>query len=104
MSPPSRRDFVKAAAAAAGATLLPSTIHGRSLDRAFGALQPHAVEEHGWERVPSILARIKPPVFPDRDYPITRYGAIGDGVHDCTDAFRQAIAMARRVAPELAVD
>jgi polygalacturonase len=41
--------------------------------------------------VPGILARIKPPVFPDRDFAITSYGAVGDGVRDCTDAFRQAI-------------
>jgi polygalacturonase len=41
--------------------------------------------------VPSILARIRAPVFPARDFPITRYGAVGDGTTDCTTAFRRAI-------------
>jgi hypothetical protein len=38
------------------------------------------------------LARILPPVFPDRVFPVTDYGAVGDGARDCTAAFRQAVA------------
>jgi polygalacturonase len=45
-----------------------------------------------WEGVGEILARIKPPVFPDRDFDITRFGAVGDNHSDCTDAFQKAIA------------
>ena len=45
----------------------------------------------GWEMVPSILARIKPPTFPARDFNITKYGAIGDGKAEATEALRQAI-------------
>ncbi|WP_433440678.1 glycosyl hydrolase family 28 protein [Nonomuraea sp. CA-141351] len=45
-----------------------------------------------WDRVPEILARIVPPAFPDRAFPITSYGAVGDGSTDCTAAFRNAIA------------
>ena len=42
--------------------------------------------------MPAILSRIKPPVFPRRDFPVTRFGAVADSKTDCTEAFRQAIA------------
>jgi polygalacturonase len=41
--------------------------------------------------VPAILARIKPPRFPKRDFLVTKYGAVANGSTDCTDAFRRAI-------------
>jgi polygalacturonase len=44
-----------------------------------------------WARVPGILSNIKPPKFPNREFPVTRYGAVSDGVTDCTGAFRKAI-------------
>jgi polygalacturonase len=40
----------------------------------------------------AILARIKAPTFPNRDFNITQYGAAPDGRTDCTDAIRKAIA------------
>ncbi|MFC4006118.1 glycoside hydrolase family 28 protein [Nonomuraea purpurea] len=49
-------------------------------------------EAAAWARVPAIRRRIKPPRFPRRTFPITRYGAVGDGTVTCTDAFKQAIA------------
>jgi polygalacturonase len=49
-----------------------------------------AAGKRGWDLVPEILARIKPPTFPDRDFDITRYGARPDG-SDATDAIRRAI-------------
>jgi unsaturated rhamnogalacturonyl hydrolase len=45
----------------------------------------------GWHSVPAILARIKPPRFPARDFNITSYGAIPDGKTDATGAIRKAI-------------
>jgi unsaturated rhamnogalacturonyl hydrolase len=45
-----------------------------------------------WAAVPAILARIHAPEFPDRNFLITDYGAVGDGKTDCTEAIREAIA------------
>ncbi|AQZ63481.1 Polygalacturonase [[Actinomadura] parvosata subsp. kistnae] len=53
---------------------------------------PRAFAASPWDQVPRILARIVPPAFPDRTFPITAYGAKGDGSTDCTAAFRDAIA------------
>jgi polygalacturonase len=60
----------------------------------LGAARP-AVASAGsdpWDEVPDILRRIEPPVFPGRTFPVTRFGGVGDGVTDCTEAFRRAIA------------
>ncbi len=50
-----------------------------------------AAAAQAWKDVPKILARITPPKFPRREFVITRYGAVGDGIMDCTEAFRKAI-------------
>src|SRR5690349_18683628 len=46
----------------------------------------------GWSSVPAILARIKAPKFPARDFNITSYGAVADGKSDSTEAIRRSIA------------
>lgn len=43
----------------------------------------------GWADYEAVLARIKAPTFPDRDFPITQHGAKAGA--DCTDAIRAAI-------------
>ena len=50
---------------------------------------PEGVE--GWDMVPYILDSIKPIVFPDNDFDITTYGAVGDGQTDCLPAIKTAI-------------
>ena len=63
---------------------------------AFSTIQSLAAADsaapQAWSQVPAILARIVPPTFPNRDFVITNYGAVGDGVADCTKAFAGAIA------------
>ncbi|MBV9082915.1 MAG: glycoside hydrolase family 28 protein [Acidobacteriaceae bacterium] len=39
----------------------------------------------------AIVARIRRPTFPNRDFDITRYGAIGNGKEKCTEAIAKAI-------------
>jgi len=48
--------------------------------------------DSAWATVPIILKNITPPIFPDRNYPITKYGAIGDGMTNNTNAFEKAIS------------
>ena len=50
----------------------------------------HKDIEDGWKHMDQILERIKAPVFPDRQFVITDYGA-KDGGEICTQAFEKAI-------------
>ena len=45
----------------------------------------------GWDALPAILARIRPPRFPARDFKITDYGAVAGGAADSTEAIRKAV-------------
>lgn len=46
----------------------------------------------GWAQLDGILANIQKPEFPDRDFNVLDFGAVGDGVTDCTGAFEGAIS------------
>src|SRR3979411_1069530 len=89
-----RRGFLKTFLVGGAAVLLTSELASSRTPE--GSLLPDLSrrdpETHPWAQVPEILARIKPPVFPQRDFNLTTFGAIGNGKADCTDAFRQAIA------------
>jgi polygalacturonase len=45
---------------------------------------------------PKILARIKPPKFPKRDFDITKYGAVADGKTLSTESFKKAVEAANK--------
>jgi polygalacturonase len=79
-----RREFIKTLAAGAAAYA------------AVPARRLHGQRPAPWDEVPRILARIKPPVFPARDFDVTKYGAVGNNLKDNTDAFRDAIAACSR--------
>jgi len=100
MTPPglTRRDFVADLASSVGALLAaPYVALGcRAAAPAPGIARPPRVRGTGWELVPEILGRIRPPTFPDREFAITRYGAAGDGTTDCTAACRLAIEACSR--------
>lgn len=57
---------------------------GRCCDQRSG-------EDGPWGKVDQILARIRVPQFPDRDYLLTDFEGSGDGVTDNREAFESAI-------------
>jgi hypothetical protein len=95
---PSRRDLLKYGGALIGGVTIAGAGAATS-SAAAGSIgtrivpADHQLGSPGpWDLVPEIMRRIKPPTFPGRAFPITRYGAVGDGETDCTEAFDQAIA------------
>ena len=83
----SRRAFIKnLIAGGAAVTIAPRLFTSHSLAAPF-------LDDDPWQTVmPGVLARIKPPVFPKRDFVVTKFGAKANGTTDCTQAFRKAIA------------
>ncbi|WP_227006449.1 glycoside hydrolase family 28 protein [Rufibacter latericius] len=50
-----------------------------------------AVETDPWGYVQKVLQEITPPTFPEKDFNITAYGAVGDKTTDCSSAIKLAI-------------
>ncbi len=57
----------------------------------FVAAQQTVPVLQGWDAYPAILKRISPPAFPQKDFLVTKFGAVGDDKTDCTNAFKKAI-------------
>ncbi|ANW17284.1 glycoside hydrolase family 28 protein [Streptomyces clavuligerus] len=93
MSPISRRTALGVAGTVTAAGLLPPAL---AAGAAHADTTVAGLAQDPWERVPAILARIRPPTFPNRRFDITRYGAVGDGVTKNTRAFRDAIRACHR--------
>lgn len=51
-----------------------------------------SLQTDDWDQVDQIKKNIVPPVFPEKDFLITNFGAVGNGSTDCTEAFAKAIA------------
>ncbi|MGA7713896.1 MAG: glycoside hydrolase family 28 protein [Rhizomicrobium sp.] len=75
-----RREILRTSLAAGAVALLPQELAAK---RRRGSSP--------WALADKILARIKPPVFPDREFAVTDYGAKADGVTNCPKAIAQAI-------------
>ena len=92
-----RRDFIKKLLIGGTAVFAASELLSRqAVAEFYPGLWPGSSGDEAWAQVPEILKRIKPPVFPRRDFHVTHFGAVGDGKTDCTDAFRKAIAACRK--------
>ncbi|WP_084678258.1 glycosyl hydrolase family 28-related protein [Actinopolymorpha alba] len=101
MATPARRQFLRMGALAVGG--LSGSISlgqqgGPGTDAwvlgepaAASVPDPDAREARAWDRAAQIIARVRPPSFPDRWFPVTDHGAVGDGSTDCTAAIAGAI-------------
>ena len=89
----SRREFLRLmGAGAAGMIASPALLAAMETHRRNGVERHDPLADiEGWDRVPEILKRINAPVFANRTFNITQYGASGDGQADCTSAIRSAI-------------
>ncbi len=99
IEPLSRREFLRGAVLGGAALALPGVLAGcgtRAVTAGSPAPTGATGRAMGWERVPGILARIRPPDLPYRDFAITSHGAVGDGATDATGAIREAIAACHR--------
>lgn len=86
----SRKTFLRLSTAAVAALVLPSA-RAVAQEAAERPLPGAADGADGWSYVGEILRNVVPPRFPARDFDITDYGAVGDGVTLCTGAIAAAI-------------
>lgn len=92
----SRRKFIKGMSAigtVAGGMLVGSRfLSALTAPALHPRLSGYVPATDPWSELPAILARIKPPTFPAREFDVTKFGAVGDNKLDCTEAFQKTIA------------
>ncbi|WP_158850223.1 glycoside hydrolase family 28 protein [Saccharothrix deserti] len=84
-----RRDFLRNTSLLAGGVVAGGLL-------GYGNAQAAPTSGNPWWQAEVIAARVRPPRFPNRFMDVTGFGAIGDGVTDCTAAFRAAIQACAR--------
>jgi len=89
-----RRFVVAVVLAGVWQASVPAPAEGAAQRRGGGGRRAAASRAQGWEAVPAILARIRAPRFPARDFRITDYGARAG--QDSTEAIRRAIEACNR--------
>ncbi len=57
----------------------------------FNYQEAKKLEAEGWEQVPAILERIVPPVFPENEFNVLDFGAVGDSTTNSLPAITRAI-------------
>ena len=57
----------------------------------FFATGQSKAEDKAWAFAEKIVNNLKDPVFPDKTYDIKDFGAVADGVTDCSEAIKTAI-------------
>src|SRR5215471_8928122 len=88
-----RREFTRALLGFGPAlAALPTFNRGGTGILTGGTPPPLAIlADDPWLHISEIESRIKPPLFHPRDFELMKYGAVGDGVMDCTASFQRAI-------------
>ncbi|MES1195914.1 MAG: glycoside hydrolase family 28 protein [Steroidobacter sp.] len=93
----SRRELLKLVALASASSLpgacvnVDKSMTGKSSSPSSPNTSPANTDTSGWNDYPAILARIKAPTFPGRDFSITQFGAIANSDIDATQAIASAI-------------
>ncbi|MFJ9902481.1 glycoside hydrolase family 28 protein [Streptomyces sp. NPDC101152] len=92
MTEPTRRQLLRSAIALGGTVAVSPVLAGP----AFGAPSPPCGAADADRAADRVVAGIRRPAIPRRDFPVTRFGAVADGTTDNTAALAAAVRAAHR--------
>ena len=72
-----------------------ASINSTSCNTTIGQKQNNPAADP-WLRLDNLLKSIKAPAFPNKDFVISKYGAVANNNVDCTEAFKKAIEACNR--------